>query len=132
MNQSSGKHFNSYESDSSYFSEFLGQQLTMKDFVALFANLFANNFIINAVACWGLWAKYCDNVYCKYTHQSGANEIQSLDTPKSTSTGRSLGPRYTQKGQNSQNPRTLYMIYLQNVQCAARHELHSHYLNYKV
>ena len=42
------------------------------------------------VACWGLWAKYCDNVYCKYTRQSGANGIQSLDSPKSTSTGRSL------------------------------------------
>ena len=87
---------------------------------------------VNDVARRGLWAKYCDNVYCKYTRQSGANGIQSLDSPKSTSTGRSLSPRYTQKGPNSQNPRTVYIIYLQNVHCAPRHELQSHYLNYKV
>ena len=43
-----------------------------------------------------------------------------------------LSPRYTQKGPNSTNPRTVYMIYLQNVQCAPRHELQSHYLNYRV
>ena len=43
-----------------------------------------------------------------------------------------LSPRYTQNGPNSQNPRTVYMIYLKNVQCAPRHELQSHYLNYKV
>ena len=50
------------------------------------------------VACWGLRAKYCDNVYCKYTRQSGANGIQSLDSPKSTSTGQSFKSTLHPKG----------------------------------
>ena len=53
---------------------------------------------ISCVACWGLWAKYCDNVYCKYTRQSGANGIQSLDSPKSTSTGQSFKSTLHPKG----------------------------------
>ena len=67
---------------------------------AIYAFLFCNYGCKSAicVACWGLWAKYCDNVYCKYTRQSGANGIQSLDSPKSTSTGQSFKSMLHPKG----------------------------------